>query len=128
MSDTECVFCGIASGKQPADVKAEGIDSLMFTPLHPVTPGHLLVIPRIHVPDAFERPGITATTLYDATHWASILRRMDGRYENVNLITSVGPAATQSVFHLHVHIVPRTEGDGLHLPWTGQNTKPRQGL
>lgn len=111
----DCIFCKIVAKEAPATYRADGISSIAIEPLNPVTPGHLLVIPRVHVADAFEDPRITATTMYDAATWA----RLFGA-EEANIITSVGAAATQSVYHLHVHIVPRRDGDGLMLPWTGQ--------
>ena len=89
--------------------------SVAFEPLHPVTPGHFLVMPRVHVTSALEAPEA-------AGHAASFAASLAGDMELAafNLITSSGVAATQSVPHLHWHVVPRTEGDGLHLPWTGQ--------
>jgi histidine triad (HIT) family protein len=77
-----------------------------------VAPGHLLVVPRVHVADATTDPEVTAEVFAAAAELARDLRPC-------NLITSCGEAATQSVFHLHVHLVPRREGDGLALPWTG---------
>ncbi|QNJ55504.1 histidine triad nucleotide binding protein [Microbacterium phage Phinky] len=115
-----CVFCEIAAGKSPAKHKGRWISTIIFEPLNPVTPGHLLVAPRQHVTDALEDSSITATTMADAVECVSWLRRAKPEYESVNFITSVGVPATQSVFHLHIHIVPRRDGDGLALPWTGQ--------
>ena len=87
-----------------------------FEPLNPVTPGHLLVVPRKHVPDAGSHP----TTASRAMYFAAQLVGACGWAESYNLITSAGSAATQTVGHLHIHIVPREDGDGLMLPWTAQ--------
>lgn len=106
-----CVFCEIIAGRSPADVRWSTADSWAFTPLSPVTPGHLLVVPRVHVVDAAERPAVTAQVFADAARWAAELA------QPFNLLTSAGEAATQSVFHLHVHYVPRAVDDGLMLPW-----------
>jgi histidine triad (HIT) family protein len=84
-----------------------------FAPLNPVTPGHMLVVPQAHVPDAAHSPDVTASVMFAAAILA-------GEVGSCNIITSVGESATQSVFHLHVHVVPRRFGDGLALPWTGQ--------
>jgi histidine triad (HIT) family protein len=106
-----CVFCGrIERGEFDYCTDA----AVSFEPLNPVTPGHLLVVPRMHVSDATVQPWVTAEVMRYAAELAGLLRGPS------NIITSVGKAATQSVFHLHVHLVPRREGDGLHLPWTGQ--------
>lgn len=108
----DCPFCKrIAAGEYDySDPHA-----VAFEPLNPVTPGHLLVVPRRHVRDAGEDVEVAARTMSLAADIAGPTE--DGAY---NLITSAGREATQSVLHLHIHIVPRTEGDGLHLPWTGQ--------
>jgi histidine triad (HIT) family protein len=110
----DCVFCQILDGQAPADVVYEFTDAIVIVPRHPVTPGHLLVIPRVHVQDAAEDPKVTADAAYVAAH---VLKSSGG---DANLIADVGPAASMTVPHLHWHLVPRREGDGLALPWTGQ--------
>jgi diadenosine tetraphosphate (Ap4A) HIT family hydrolase len=108
---TDCPFCTIP----PADVLTEGDAWLSFEPLHPVTEGHLLFAPVEHVTQA-DHPHVAAA-FRAAAHFAMFWRQ---RYEHFNLILSVGEHATQTIEHAHVHLVPRREGDGLHLPWTGQ--------
>lgn len=110
MSDTtRCTFCEIVAGRAPATVLRETRDTLVIVPLNPVTDGHVLVIPRRHVVDALEDPRITAEVMHTAAEVAT---------RPCNIITSAGAVATQTVFHLHVHVVPRRENDGLALPWT----------
>lgn len=111
---SDCVFCDIIAGEAPADDYVLcGAQTVAFTPLNPVTEGHTLVVPRLHVENAASVPEVTGETM----KWASI---MAGAFESANLITSIGEPATQSVTHLHIHLVPRRPGDGLTLPWTGQ--------
>lgn len=105
------VFCGIVRGRIHAKTTARWDDALAFVPLNPVTQGHELVVPRRHVMDALEAPEVTAAMFAHAAEIAAW---------PCNLITSAGDAATQTVFHLHVHIVPRRTNDGLALPWTNQ--------
>jgi histidine triad (HIT) family protein len=112
-----CVFCRIVSGDQPVKKLRFWGDSVSFEPIDPVTPGHTIVIPKVHVTDALEDPEITGMVFQRAAELADLAVPMP---EGFNLITSVGLAATQSVFHLHIHVVPRNPGDGLALPWTGQ--------
>jgi len=109
-----CVFCEIIAGRSPAQFVYTWPDAVAFVPLNPVVPGHTLVVPRVHVDDAVADPIVTAVTFARAAWYAP---RFCG---SCNLITSAGAAATQTVFHLHVHIVPREHGDGLPLPWTPQ--------
>ncbi|WP_268841215.1 HIT family protein, partial [Streptomyces violaceoruber] len=108
-----CVFCRIVAGHAPADVVREWEDVIAIRPLNPVTPGHVLVIPHTHVPDVGERPLVSARAMACAAELAAELAA-------VNVITSKGTAATQTVAHLHLHLVPRTAGDDLPLPWTPQ--------
>jgi histidine triad (HIT) family protein len=106
-----CPFCARI---QRGDWEAAYGHVVAFTPLNPVTPGHLLVVPCRHVPDAFHDAVLTAQTMEAAVVIGA------GRYDSCNVITSVGAPATQTVRHLHLHLVPRRKGDGLALPWTGQ--------
>jgi histidine triad (HIT) family protein len=110
----ECVFCHIVAGTSPATVFANWPHVLAIVPLNPVTVGHVIVIPRRHVRDATVAPLVTGETALLA---AELARRTG---EACNLITSIGAEATQTVPHLHWHVVPRRAGDGLALPWTGQ--------
>lgn len=111
-----CVFCDVDRLPEFEEWPGMGDYGIyrVFVPLSPVVPGHLLVVPATHVADARENPSVTAGSMYVAARVAAL------RYESANIITSIGTPATQSVMHLHLHLVPRTEGDGLHLPWTGQ--------
>lgn len=114
-----CVFCDITLlDNNPSRVEWSGslnIGIWKVVPRNPVVEGHVLVFPRLHVEDAAEEPAITGAVFAAAAHLAR-------RYESFNLITSVGKPATQSIKHLHIHIVPRTTNDGLTLPWTGQQS------
>lgn len=119
-----CPFCEIAHGRAPAEVICRWPDVLAIRPLDPVVDGHLLVIPRTHVEDALDDPLVTAMVMHRAA-------QLGGQYGmkqpgmGLNFISSVGKAATQSVFHLHIHIVPRFENDGLALPWYSGKGKTR---
>ena len=109
---TDCVFCArVERGEYDYDDRW----SVAFRALDPVTPGHFLVVPRKHVSHALESPRSAARALEMAGYLANQMG-----LESVNFFTSAGKAASQSVFHLAVHAVPRAEGDGLQLPWTGQ--------
>jgi histidine triad (HIT) family protein len=88
----------------------EWCDAFAIVPLNPVTDGHTLVIPKTHVDDFTGDPAVSAATMRRAAELAASVGPC-------NLITSRGREATQSVFHLHLHIVPRADNDGLALPW-----------
>jgi histidine triad (HIT) family protein len=114
-----CAFCAIAAGSAPATVFREWPDALAIRPRRGgVNDSHVLVIPRVHVADAGEDPTVTAAVMARA---AELMAERPA----ANLITSKGKDATQSVMHLHVHVVTRTKGDGLPLPWTPQQEAER---
>lgn len=120
MSNTEvCPFCEILAFRAGATHLYMWSDAIAIVPLKPVTAGHTLVIPRQHVADFAEDPAVAAVTMQRAAEFASA---MDSP---VNLITSKGREATQSVFHLHLHLLPRRENDGLALPWYSGRQKAR---
>ncbi|AZS69764.1 HIT family protein [Streptomyces lydicus] len=107
-----CPFCLIVCGRAPATVLREWPETIAIRPRHGgVTAGHVLVIPRVHVADVAEDPVVSAATMLRAAELAA-------EAGDCNVITSRGPSATQTVRHLHLHLVPRAEGDGLLLPWT----------
>ena len=110
-ADGPCPFCEIVAGRAPARIVETWPRALAIVPLEPVVDGHLLVIPHTHVEDFTTDPAVSALTMACASDLAASL---GGSY---NLITSKGREATQSVYHLHLHLVPRTEDDGLALPW-----------
>lgn len=82
-----------------------------FFPLEPATLGHTLVVPRQHVPDIWSLDEDTAAQLARVTVRLSNVMRRALQPEGLNVIQSNGEVATQTVFHLHVHVVPRWEGD-----------------
>ncbi|GAA0441862.1 hydrolase [Acrocarpospora corrugata] len=108
-----CVFCDIIARRAPATIVRAWPETIAITPIGPVTPGHVLLIPHAHVADVAEDPEVSARTMLRAAELAA-------DHPAANIITSRGTAATQSVFHLHLHVVPRTEGDRLPLPWNPQ--------
>lgn len=104
-----CAFCAIVRGEAPAELVWSWRDEIAIVPLNPVVPGHVIVLPKQHVQDALVDPFVTASVVARAAEIA---------HRPANIVTSAGGAATQTVFHLHVHIVPRRDGDGLKLPWS----------
>lgn len=106
-----CVFCQIVAGEAPAAIVGDWAAAIMFRPLGPVVPGHLLVVPKAHVESFAEDPAIAGLAMQYAAAYANVA---GGQW---NLITSAGPDATQTVFHLHLHLVPREAGDSVSLPW-----------
>lgn len=123
-AEAGCPFCTMVmhvvhGGEGIEQIGASGV--YHFEPLNPVTPGHRLFITAFHYEHAAEAPSATGTVFEWAAYWAA---QQD---EDFNLIVNAGPAASQTVRHLHVHYVPRRSGDGLVLPWTGQGGRAAGG-
>lgn len=114
-----CPFCAIVVGEGPATVVREWPEALAIVPLKPVVDGHIIVLPKVHVTDFTTDPAVTGIVTQCAAELAG---------HPSNLITSAGAEATQSVFHLHVHIVPRAENDGLALPWYSGKRRATGGI
>jgi histidine triad (HIT) family protein len=118
----DCIFCAIAAGEAPATMVAEDERTVAFMDISPATNGHLLVIPRAHYEDVL----VIDDADLDATMHAAraMARRVKDRLgaDGVNLLNACGRAAWQTVFHFHVHVIPRYDDDPLKLPWV-----PEQG-
>jgi histidine triad (HIT) family protein len=108
----DCPFCKRIAAGQFSPLTADSY-VVTFEPLNPVANGHVLVVSRSHITDAAADPLTAGMAMQKA---ANLARNMG----EANIITSIGAAATQTVNHFHVHVVPRSEGDGLALPWTNQ--------
>ncbi len=119
--DPECDFCAIARGLQGAHkVIRAWSDVVLFSPLEPATAGHVLVIPRSHVNDIFELDCELSHSLCDRTLEVCRVIREALLPDGLNVITSAGAVATQTVFHLHIHIVPRYVSDNMGEIWPAQ--------
>lgn len=121
---SDCIFCQIAAGELPARILAEDERTVSFMDINPATRGHALVIPRAHARDLLE---VTLEDLCAVARAAQELaQRMSERLgaAGVNLINSCGVAAWQTVFHFHVHVIPRYDDDPLKLPWVPAPGEP----
>jgi histidine triad (HIT) family protein len=121
----DCIFCKIVAGELPAEIVDEDEHTVSFMDINPWTRGHALVIPRNHSRNLLD---IEADDLANVAAAAQRLaRRMKERLgcDGVNLLNSSEPAAWQTVFHFHAHVIPRYEDDPLKLP--GSPRQPAEG-
>ncbi|MFD9464856.1 HIT family protein [Streptomyces sp. NPDC060027] len=122
----ECDFCAIGAGRAPATIVWEDANNMAFFPLRPAALGHTLVIPKAHYADFFDAPDSALCDLMQAVALVGRGLRTAVRPDGMNVINSSGEAASQSVFHVHVHLVPRWTGDGFgdiwppSQPWAGE--------
>jgi histidine triad (HIT) family protein len=118
VSDPDCIFCKIIAGELPAQIVDQDERTIAFMDVSPATRGHTLVVPRRHARDLLEiEPEDLEATILAAQRLARTVRDRLGA-DGVNLLNSCGSAAWQTVFHFHVHVIPRYAGDPLRLPWT----------
>jgi histidine triad (HIT) family protein len=117
-ADPDCIFCKILAGELPALIIDEDERTVAFMDIAPATRGHALVIPRAHTPDllSIEAEDLQAVALACQRLAATAKERLAAA--GVNLINSCGAKAWQTVFHFHIHVIPRYDGDPLRLPWT----------
>ena len=117
MRDPDCIFCKIVAGELPARIIDEDERTIAFMDINPATRGHVLVIPREHARDLLE------VDRDDLMACAAMAQRVAGRISErlepagINLLNSCGEPAWHTVFHFHVHVIPRYQDDPLRLPW-----------
>jgi histidine triad (HIT) family protein len=117
MADPDCIFCRILAGELPARIVDEDERTIAFMDIAPATRGHALVIPRAHSIDLLDvGPEDLGAVALAAQRLAGRAKERLGA-DGVNLLNSCGRAAWQTVFHFHVHVIPRYDGDPLRLPW-----------
>lgn len=111
----DCIFCKIIKGEIPSFTVYEDEDFKVILDRFPAAPGHVLIIPKVHYSDMFELSEEAAAKLYPlAKKIAERVKEVSGS-EGINIVQNNGEAAGQSVYHFHLHIIPRKMGDGIIL-------------
>jgi histidine triad (HIT) family protein len=120
----DCLFCGIVAGDVPGQIVDSDEHTVAFMDINPATPGHALVVPREHSGDLM---GVSDADL-ERTMVAArrLARKMETALEpaGYNILNACRPAAWQTVFHFHLHVIPRYEDDPLKLPWIPRGAEP----
>jgi histidine triad (HIT) family protein len=124
---SECIFCRIVARQIPATVVHEDEDTLAFMDIGQVNPGHVLVAVKKHVENIFALDDAQAAAVFRSA--AKVARAIRAAFEpqGLSVYQANGKAAGQTVLHLHIHLVPRYEGDGMALSWPVKNP-PREKL
>jgi histidine triad (HIT) family protein len=123
-ADGDCIFCKIVAGEIPSERVDEDEYTLAFVDLNPWTRGHSLVIPKEHSKDLLQ------VSDEDLARTAQAAKRLSKRMverlgcDGINLLNSCGQAAWQTIFHFHIHVIPRYVGDPLQLPTRPQEANP----
>ena len=123
---SDCLFCDIVAGEVPAQIIDSDEHTVAFMDINPATRGHALVVPRVHSADLF------AVAADDLQHAILAVRRLARRIDatlepdGFNLLNSCRPAAWQTVFHFHIHVIPRYDDYPLKLPWVPRAAEPEE--
>ncbi|RKU28343.1 HIT family protein [Candidatus Poribacteria bacterium] len=113
----ECIFCAIIEGKIPSAKVYEDDHVFAFMDIAPANPGHLLIIPKQHYRNIFDMPADIGSKIMKAAVPLANAIQDALNPDGLNLFQSNEPAAFQTVFHFHLHLIPRWEEDPLRLPW-----------
>lgn len=124
----ECDFCNIARNAEPASVVYSDEKVLAFLDVQPVNAGHVLVIPKVHAARLSELDEETGGDVFKvAMRVAAALRKSGMRCEGTNFVLADGEAASQDVFHVHLHVIPRFKGDGFGFKFGSRyGTRPNR--
>jgi histidine triad (HIT) family protein len=123
-----CIFCAIASHREPASILYEDELSLAFLDVFPIARGHSLVIPKQHYSDLYDLTQDAGKADFNAVARTAKALRAELAPDGMNVLQSNGRAAGQTIFHFHFHIVPRWSGDKLFLPPHAKALAPRSEL
>jgi len=113
----DCIFCKIIRGQIPSFKVFENDRVFAFMDINPIQPGHSLVIPKFHTENIFEAPGEWAAATINGVQRLARAVNKTVQPDGINILQANGPGAAQSVFHLHMHVVPRIAGDELKMNW-----------
>lgn len=113
----DCLFCGIVAGEVPGQIVDSDEHTVAFMDINPATRGHALVVPREHSDDLLEVSDEDLARTMVAARRLTERMRSALKPDGFNILNSCGPAAWQTVFHFHLHVIPRYDDDPLQLPW-----------
>jgi histidine triad (HIT) family protein len=119
----DCIFCEIVAGRSPAHVVAEDERTMAFMDINPLVRGHVLVVPRAHATQLWEMTFEDGQALMRVTQRVADAVHRALEPDGINLLHATGEAAGQTVFHVHLHVVPRWFDDGFRPPMV-----PERGL
>ena len=115
--DTNCIFCKIANGEIPSSTIYEDEFFRVILDLSPATKGHALILPKQHMANIFEMDDTTAEKVFVLAKRIAKAMKSALNCDGLNIVQNNGEVAGQTVFHFHMHIIPRYDNDGQHITW-----------
>lgn len=124
--DNNCIFCKIANGEIPSTTVYEDDMFRVILDLSPATKGHALILPKQHMANIYEMDEPTAQKVFVlASHIATAMKK-SLNCDGINIVQNNGEAAGQTVFHFHMHIIPRYINDGQNINWIPGTSEPEE--
>jgi histidine triad (HIT) family protein len=124
MAHEDCIFCKVLAGDLPSERIYEDDHAVAVMDINPWTRGHAVVVPRKHATNLFEIEDDELAHVAQAAKRVAAMMRDTLGCDGINLLQSNGSAAWQTIFHLHVHVIPRYDGDPLELPIRPEPAEP----
>ena len=115
--DANCIFCKIANGEIPSSTIYEDDFFRVILDLSPATKGHALILPKQHMANIFEMDDTTAERVFVLAKRIAKAMKATLNCDGLNIVQNNGEVAGQTVFHFHMHIIPRYDNDGQHITW-----------
>lgn len=126
MNKEECIFCKIIRGDIPSTTIYENSEFKVILDVAPATRGHVLILPKEHFDTVFDIDAETAGKLFQLATAVARAIKETLHCDGMNILQNNGTIAGQTVFHFHMHLIPRYEGDGLRLAWKEGESKPEE--
>ena len=117
MSEPDCIFCRVVAGEIPGEVMDEDDRTITVLDINPATRGHSVVLTKAHARDLFSVDDDDLIAVMKAARRVAELMKQKLELQGFNVLHNIGRVAWQSIFHFHLHVIPRYEDDPLRLPW-----------
>ena len=117
MKDENCIFCKILAGEIPSTAVYEDDDFKAILDVNPAARGHVIILPKNHAANIYELPDEDASKIMIVAKKIATAIEKAYHCDGVNILQNNGEAAGQTVFHLHVHVIPRFKGDTVNIGW-----------
>lgn len=115
--DDNCIFCKIARGQIPSHSIYEDDDFKVIMDINPASRGHAIILPKNHAANLFELQEEDASKIMGIAQKCAAAMKTTLQYDGINILQNNGEIAGQTVFHLHVHLIPRYENDTVQIKW-----------
>ncbi len=118
MIDHNCIFCKIAAGEIPSATIYEDEDFRVIMDINPASKGHAIILPKTHAANIYELSEDVAGKIFVVAKKVAMAMKEELNCEGINILQNNGEIAGQTVFHLHVHLIPRYKGDKINIKWS----------